>query len=219
MTENRNKPEKQNGDDVSRMRSWITFPVLDWLIYTPSLRKWIYQLKAEGDFRPEGLRRLHVRQKWTCIISILLFFMMYIYGQLNIITYILIIVPIYTYISICYIVPNREIFPYSIGVSAIATVSHSEYHTFKSRVGGWLVWYDFMTDEGNIIKGSSKNIDKEDMYPVLPKEGNQVLIFYDVERPHKNTIFAPGIFDQSCISISRYAKREQLCNWGVKRNG
>lgn len=219
MTDKQHGLDKRDGEDTANTRRWITFPVLDWFIYIPSLRKEIHQLKAEGDFRPEGLHRMHIQQLWVFIIGSASSLILYLYEPSHIVTYLVYILFVCIYFSIRYFTPHNEIFPCSIGASAMAVVSFSEFHTMSLRTRGWYVWYEFAIDGGRIIKGNTKRIEKEDMGLVNPEEGEKILVFYDVVNPRHNSMFAPGRFDQDCISNSRYAKRQELCRWGVKHNG
>lgn len=210
------KPTKCCRTHASNMRSWVTFPVLDWFLYTPRLRAIISELKAKGDFRREGLRQLH---KWQIWISVILFSyssIFIIFDGITINTCVIIVVSAYALYSITSATINKIIIPYSMGGMTFGVVTHMEFHRIWLGVRDWLVWYQFDCSDGNIETGKVISIRREDMRPINPEIGRMVIIFYDPMHLKYNSMFAPGLFDRACISCARHAKRQEIIHFGVK---
>jgi len=184
-------------------------PGLDWLLYTKRLRKLIRELKAKGDFREEGLQRLHVHLVGFGLLSVvappIAGFLAGIQGKSSFASLWVFLFFAFLFFFQRYWFASREIIPYSIGEATDGEISWVDYNKVPIGKRGWQVEASYFDAKGNKKTQRIDNIDNAFLAGRSPKVGMPIKVFVD----EKNSISAPfieGWFFRACISAERASK-------------
>ncbi|MCC3860032.1 hypothetical protein [Pseudemcibacter aquimaris] len=187
----------------------------------PEMKIYIDNLKAKDDFRPEGMIGYKRLPFWIFILSLfisalllaLLIKMGLLEKSIKDFSVLLVIIFLFgLFIKAMVLFPSKLL---NFGKIAVGKITYAQYSPFPFVVGsGWRINAEFYVNEKKYegiqwIK-SFKNTEYKGFN--LPKEGDEIIIFYEENNPEKNAIFVPGYFYKNCLSKSRYNDVSNLFN-------
>lgn len=196
---------RQENERANRSaRPWVTFPVLDWFLYTPRLRRIIFDLKEKNDYRPDGLKYLYFQKSITFSVFVFMVCFVYALGASMYVVFFIALLFFLIFLDNGRHISNKYIIPYSIGSLVKGQIKHSEFHSVPIYVRGWIIRHEFVLTNIGAVQRKVLNVPRKEMGGVHPKKGDPVYIFYEAENPKNNIMYIKGYFNKCCVSESKY---------------
>lgn len=173
--------------------------------YPEELKELVRQLAHSGDLNLKPLDDLD--NIWHGPLCLSLFFAIPAYLQYGLLTAIFVFpmcAAVMTY-SMFQERVHKFILPYSDGEQVAADVNSAVYEfnpSFSRK--NWHIYYIYKDkNAGQMVKGSTGWINKEDMIIPCPKEGDRIVVYTHPYKKKKSTMFIPNYFRLFCLSKSR----------------
>lgn len=185
------------------------------ILYPNDLRALIKKLKNEGNFRPEGLKRINYHYFilsicLVCLISFILF-------KPNVLDHVenqtvftaLILIQIIFFVKIRQSLCRKYVLTYSAGHKIVGKISKLEYETLALYTAGYRIFFLFDDDgsqrSGRIIKVLKKHLNNRAI-----AVGDPIDVYVYGEQHQYFYPFIDKYFENGCIDSLRH---QQTSGW------